>query len=170
MLKYRKEVERKSAMAEDALKETAASIVDEAVKEATATGEKHPGIRLASGELVYLLQHIDGDIKAVAADLRALDGRVNARIDRLDDKIESTNNTLTAKIESVYNALNTKIESVYNALDTKIQNLDTKLDSRIDRLDDKVDNLNKWAIGLIIAVGIGLFGIIANIAVTLLHH
>ncbi len=110
-----------SAMADDALKE-AATTTDE-----PNAREKRPGVRLSPSGFVYLLEHIDGDIKA-------MDERVNARMDRLDDDIKA----VAADLKSLDIKLTNKIDSGNIDLDTKIQNLDAKLTGQIGTLDSRL--------------------------------
>ena len=99
---------RVSAMADEALRETAATTDD--------SNEKDNTVHLTPSGTVFLLGQISDN-------LRSLDSRLTGDIRLIDAKIDK---------------LNTKLDDKIDKLDTKFDDLDTKLSVRMDKLDGKL--------------------------------
>ena len=99
---------RLSAMADEALRETAATTDD--------PNEKDNTVHLTPAGTVFLLGQISDN-------LRSLDTRLTGDIRSLDAKIDK---------------LNTKLDDKIDKLDDRIDKLEQKLDGKIDKLDGKI--------------------------------
>jgi prefoldin subunit 5 len=132
---------RLSAMADEALRETAATTDD--------PNEKDNTVHLTPAGTVFLLGQISDN-------LRSLDTRLTGDIRSLDAKIDKLNTKLDDKID--------KLDDRIDKLDDRIDKLEQKLDGKIDKLDGKI---GRWEIAQMIVVILGFAGIIATLLVML---
>jgi chromosome segregation ATPase len=136
---------RLSAMADEALRETAATTDD--------PNEKDNTVHLTPAGTVFLLGQISDN-------LRSLDTRLTGDIRSLDAKIDKLNTKLDDKIDK----LDDRIDKLEQKLDDRIDKLEQKLDGKIDKLDGKI---GRWEIAQMIVVILGFAGIIATLLVML---
>jgi putative sterol carrier protein len=122
MLKCRREVEEMSAMA------------DEAIKEVAATRERYRGTRLTSGEFFYLAERID-----------RLDEKMTAKID-------SGNNALDAKLQSLDAKLTGEIRALDAKLTGKIESEVKNLSDKFTTTQHWMIGLFVAAVGVIVAI------------------
>jgi len=134
-----------SALADESLRETAATTDD--------SNEKDNTVHLTPSGTVFLLGQISDN-------LRSLDTRLTGDIRSLDAKIDKLNTKLDDKVDKLEQGPDVKIDK----LDIKFDDLDTKLSVRMDKLDGK---LGRWKIAQMIVVILGFAGIIATLLVTL---
>jgi chromosome segregation ATPase len=154
---------RVSALADEALRETAATTDD--------SNEKDNTVHLTPSGTVFLLGQISdnlrsldtrltGDIRSLDAKIDKLNTKLDDKVDKLDDRIDKLEQKLDDRIDKLEQRLDVKIDK----LDMKFDDLDTKLSVRMDKLDGK---LGRWEIAQMIVVILGFAGIIATLLVTL---
>ena len=126
VLIYRKEVERTSAMAEDALREVAAT------DEPSSVPGKHG---VGSYELFFLLQRIDCLDEKMSNQNTSIESRLTNRIESLDGRVTGDIKAVATDLKSLDEKLSRQIDNINNSLDNKIQNLDSNLTGAIRSLD-----------------------------------
>lgn len=85
-------------------------------------------------------------------DLNALEGRLDAKIDKFENKLESKISVLDERITRVETVLTTKINGVETALTAKINGVESALTAKISAVDNKINSL----IGLVSLIGVVL--------------
>ena len=144
------------------------------LKTAKRLGEA--GFEVAQAEsLADILGESVIDKLATKDDLGDLEKRLGREIKTLDTKIDTVEDRLTAKIDQVDERLTAKIDQVDERLTAKIDHVEERLTAKIEKqgidvgkqiADLKADitvgqnSLQRWMIGLIISLFIGVGGMI----------
>ena len=79
------------------------------------------------------IRQLDGDVQAIYEMISAVDGTLRRQQNRLDE-IAADVAALDAKIDTVHDKLDAKIDTVHDKLDAKIDTVHDKLDAKIDRI------------------------------------
>ena len=128
-----------------------------------------------------------GDLeKRLSREIKTLDTKIDTVEDRLTAKIDQVDERLTAKIDQVDERLSAKIDQVDERLTAKIDQVDERLTAKIDHVEERLtatiekqgidvgkqiadlkadiavgqNSLQRWMIGLIISLFIGVGGMI----------
>ena len=155
------------------------------LKTAKRLGEA--GFEVAQAEsLADILGESVIDKLATKDDLGDLEKRLGREIKTLDTKIDTVEDRLTAKIDQVDERLTAKIDQVDERLTAKIDQVDERLSAKIDHVEERLtakiekqgidvgkqiadlkaditvgqNSLQRWMIGLIISLFIGVGGMI----------
>ena len=150
------------------------SMAFDTLKTAKRLGEA--GFEVAQAEsLADILGESVIDKLATKDDLGDLEKRLGREIKTLDTKIDTVEDRLTAKIDQVDERLTAKIDQVDERLSAKIDHVEERLTAKIEKqgidvgkqiADLKADitvgqnSLQRWMIGLIISLFIGVGGMI----------
>ena len=150
------------------------SMAFDTLKTAKRLGEA--GFEVAQAEsLADILGESVIDKLATKDDLGDLEKRLGREIKTLDTKIDTVEDRLTAKIDQVDERLTAKIDQVDERLTAKIDHVEERLTAKIEKqgidvgkqiADLKADitvgqnSLQRWMIGLIISLFIGVGGMI----------
>ena len=150
------------------------SMAFDTLKTAKRLGEA--GFEVAQAEsLADILGESVIDKLATKDDLGDLEKRLSREIKTLDTKINTVEDRLTAKIDQVDERLTAKIDQVDERLSAKIDHVEERLTAKIEKqgidvgkqiADLKADitvgqnSLQRWMIGLIISLFIGVGGMI----------
>ena len=161
------------------------SMAFDTLKTAKRLGEA--GFEVAQAEsLADILGESVIDKLATKDDLGDLEKRLGREIKTLDTKIDTVEDRLTAKIDQVDERLTAKIDQVDERLTAKIDQVDERLSAKIDHVEERLtakiekqgidvgkqiadlkaditvgqNSLQRWMIGLIISLFIGVGGMI----------
>ena len=161
------------------------SMAFDTLKTAKRLGEA--GFEVAQAEsLADILGESVIDKLATKDDLGDLEKRLSREIKTLDTKIDTVEDRLTAKIDQVDERLTAKIDQVDERLSAKIDQVDERLTAKIDHVEERLtatiekqgidvgkqiadlkadiavgqNSLQRWMIGLIISLFIGVGGMI----------
>ena len=161
------------------------SMAFDTLKTAKRLGEA--GFEIAQAEsLANILGESVIDKLATKDDLGDLEKRLSREIKTLDTKIDTVEERLTAKINTVEERLTAKIDQVDERLTAKIDQVDERLSAKIDHVEERLtakiekqgidvgkqiadlkadiavgqNSLQRWMIGLIISLFIGVGGMI----------
>ena len=161
------------------------SMAFDTLKTAKRLGEA--GFEIAQAEsLADILGESVIDKLATKDDLGDLEKRLSREIKTLDTKIDTVEERLTAKINTVEERLTAKIDQVDERLTAKIDQVDERLSAKIDHVEERLtakiekqgidvgkqiadlkadiavgqNSLQRWMIGLIISLFIGVGGMI----------
>ena len=161
------------------------SMAFDTLKTAKRLGEA--GFEIAQAEsLADILGESVIDKLATKDDLGDLEKRLSREIKTLDTKIDTVEERLTAKINTVEERLTAKIDQVDERLTAKIDQVDERLTAKIDHVEERLtakiekqgidvgkqiadlkadiavghNSLQRWMIGLIISLFIGVGGMI----------
>ena len=104
------------------------------------------------------------DVRGLKADIRALDAKIDDKVDALDAKFDAKIDALDAKFDAKIDALDAKfdakfeaVDAKFDALDAKFDALDAKFDAKIDAVDGKLDTMGRYGLlvmALIVALGL----------------
>ena len=160
--------------------ESLADILGESVIDKLATKDDLGDLeKRLSREIKTLDTKIDTVEDRLTAKIDQVDERLTAKIDQVDErlsaKIDQVNERLSAKIDQVDERLTAKIDQVDERLTAKIDHVEERLTAKIEKqgidvgkqiADLKADitvgqnSLQRWMIGLIISLFIGVGGMI----------
>ena len=160
--------------------ESLADILGESVIDKLATKD----------DLGDLEKRLSREIKTLDTKIDTVEDRLTAKIDQVDErltaKIDQVDERLTAKIDQVNERLSAKIDQVDERLSAKIDQVDERLTAKIDHVEERLtakiekqgidvgkqiadlkadiavgqNSLQRWMIGLIISLFIGVGGMI----------
>jgi outer membrane murein-binding lipoprotein Lpp len=94
-----------------------------------------------NGRVGDLGRRMDNGFNQIHADIRALDAKVDSKIDGLDSKVDSKIDGLDSKIDGLDSKIDSKIGGLDAKVDSKIDGLDSKIDGLDSKVDSKVDGL-----------------------------
>jgi outer membrane murein-binding lipoprotein Lpp len=95
-----------------------------------------------STSLEPIVVHIQSDVTEMKADIRRLDGKIDAVDKSLSARIDAVDKSLSARIDAVDKSLSARIDAVDKSLSAKIDRVDGKLDAFKDSTAAKFDAVN----------------------------
>ncbi|MFV9068692.1 hypothetical protein ABQ366_06895 [Serratia fonticola] len=114
-------------------------------------------LKISNGSLHEKLDgHIESINKKIDSNNNALLEKVTERNKSIEDKIESKQQILELKITSTHESINNKHEVACE----KMSGLESSIINKI-REDQRVGN--RWIIGLLVAIAIGVLGVFARL-------